>query len=124
ESASSMNSEIVARLERSISADDELGDGPTRALLRDIARQIALVEAKTGRRWNSDPVTYWAARSMTLDAFNRAKPTPANYDEINQLEAERARLESQRSIMTGFLIRCEAIGLSQNALASLASLLS
>lgn len=105
-SGSSINSEIVDRLTRSVSDDELLGTGPTRRLIIEIATQIAHVEATTGKRWHEDPSTYFAARELADDAWSRSVPKQENSEEILEAQAQLIALREQRKRLIVELRRC------------------
>jgi hypothetical protein len=118
--ATSMNSEIAARLDRSLADDTWYGTGPTRALLVEIAGQIARAEAYTGLPWHEDAATFFASRRLIEDVLKRARPRPENYDEVNKLHAEKLRLEGLRDHLGAELPKWGAVARNQNALLGLA----
>lgn len=116
-SGSSLNGEVIARLERSLEEDRLFGVGPARALFIDIARQIALVEAVTGQPWHLDPATYWAVRHMAEDVLKRAEPPPPNAEAVFKLRTERDQLKERSDVLRQFLFECGAATEGGNALA-------
>jgi hypothetical protein len=119
EAGTSLNSEVIARLERSLEADRQLGDAGTQRLFLDMAQQISLAEMHTGNRWQEDGATYWAVRYLCEAALSRAKPPPPHVAAVNELEAERVRIEEKSAAQAETMKACGALAARQNTLADL-----
>lgn len=115
----SLNSEIVGRLDRSLDDDALAGNQETSRFLIALASQITIAERDTGKSWQEDAETYWLARLL----MNR---TIASYDPVSEENRTYVELRQQideakqrRDLLDGVLTDCRAIG--RNALLMLAT---
>lgn len=109
ENGNSINSEIVHRLARSVMDDALFGRDTTKALLMEIASQIAHAEAATGKCWDEDPATFLVARDLSLDAFTRSKPPVPNAAELRDARAKLSALRERRERLVADLKRYRAL---------------
>lgn len=63
----SLNSEIVARLERSLDEDERRAGPSANALFHRLAMAIEQLESLSGERWDKDPATFIAVKRALLD---------------------------------------------------------
>lgn len=91
---SSLNSEIVRRLEESFFVDDALGGAPGLRLHHAIAGAIARVERATGKDWHHDYVTFWAAVGAALEAMRGHAPmNPSLLAALEEFDAAEGRYQ-------------------------------
>lgn len=76
---SSLNSEIVRRLEASLSQDEAVGGTATALLQANIAHWIKLIQAETQKLWTDDLITYGAVKAAIEDLVDVSAPVPIEY---------------------------------------------
>lgn len=110
----SLNSEIVTRLDRSLEDDARGGSHETNRFLFSLASQIAIAERDTGKSWQEDAETYWLARLLmirTMSGYNPEADRSAAYDVLDRAIKEKVE---RRDLLDGILTDCRAI--NRNAL--------
>ncbi|WP_435199703.1 hypothetical protein [Qipengyuania sp. 902] len=109
ESGNSMNGEIGERLARSLDDDIVYGTRRNRELFAEANAQMAHAERATGKSWTDDLETFWAARDLVLEAFERSAPKAKNYDEIVSAQIELARVRKERANILAELKKLGAV---------------
>lgn len=109
----SLNSEVVARLERTLAEDERAGGYHNRRLFDRLAIAIEAVERQSGHRWNDDPATFAAAKRALLDEITSMAPPMADEPEViakgkRLMEAQAAlvvllksKIESNEAALAG-----------------------
>jgi hypothetical protein len=94
---SSLNSEIIRRLEDSFSFEAVLGGGTTARMLRQLGSLIENAEVSFGRSWTEDYPTYLLVRAAVQDAVPKLlsayRPPAPNQEELDTALAACVRLE-------------------------------
>lgn len=78
----SLNSEVVARLERSLADDEQAGGLRNQRLFNALGGTIAEIEARTGAHWNEDVATFAAVRRALLATLADLAPAYVNQTEV------------------------------------------
>lgn len=78
ENGTSLNSEIVRRLEESLAQDERSGGLRNRRLFNALGIAIAEIENLTGHPWTNDTATFAAVRRALLDEVSTQAPNPVN----------------------------------------------
>lgn len=115
----SLNSEVVARLERSLQDDARAGSHNTSRFLITMASQIAVAESDTGKSWQEDAETYWLARLLMLRTIAAHDPVSRENKAYVELKAKKEAAQERRDLLDKVLTECRAIG--RNALLMLAT---
>jgi predicted HicB family RNase H-like nuclease len=109
EHGTSLNSEVIARLEDTVRRDQDAGGVRSNHLLNLVAVEIGRAEAATGRHWWSDLATHSAAVKLAADALARAAPLPANYAEYAGLMAEWSARQADLKQFETILRACNVL---------------
>jgi len=109
-SGNSMNAEIIERLSASFEFRERFAGRAALNLFVEMASQIRRAESMTGKPCFEDPETYFAARHLVDDVWNRSRPKPTNFDEITDLQVKLGPLMESRRALENFLEDCGVLG--------------
>lgn len=93
----SLNSDIVSRLERSLEDDEHAGGIKAKWLLQEIAGLFRRADDLAGQSWREDFRAYGAAKALLSKWMIDQRPAPLNHMEVEAalgvFEAQQARLD-------------------------------
>lgn len=115
----SLNSEIVARLDRSLEDDARSGGHKTSRFLIALASDIAVAEKETGKSWQQDAEAYYLARLLMHRTIAAHDPVSEDHAAYVSLKSEIEKAKDRRDSLDSILTDCRAIG--RNALLMLAT---
>lgn len=113
----SLNSEVVARLDRSLEDDARGGSHETSRFLIALASDIAVAEKETGKSWQQDAEAYYLARLLMHRTIAAHDPVSEDHKAYFALKAERDKAKERRDFLDKVLTACRVI--NRNALSLL-----
>ena len=111
---SSLNSEIVNRLERSLDQDDQNGGLRTSMLLSVVAAEIGRAETFTGQAWSDDLATYAAMRLLVSRVIVGYQPRTRGMDKAVEIATEIERVSAELPAQKDSLLNNNVIEFSNN----------
>lgn len=103
----SMNAELINRLERSFEVGDVLDDPSSIALFRALNDAISQVEVVTGGHWQSDRVSYVAVTCLVDALLKDRQPPPINAAELIEVGGAITKIQNK---IDGLLEMLEEVG--------------
>ena len=105
----SMNSELLERLNQSFEIGDGLGGPSSVALWRELQRSIERVEGVTGAPWDKDRKTYIAVRELLVVRLAERQPIYENEQKIFEVSDKVRQQQNKIDGLLQMLLDCHAI---------------
>lgn len=119
-SGRSLAQETELRIVESFKLDSLLSDARTKALLIQVANEIARAESLSKKKWLEDVATHEAASLLVADLFARHRPKDADFERGAALWREIEEIRTKISELDAFLQKCGVLNDQRNALIALA----